>query len=695
VAAWGALLPAYCLAQAGGRPAADTARTPRTQRLGNVDVRGSAQPTRKTALSGEATASPASVTLVGREFVARQPVTSYGDLLRPLSGLNVANYQLGGVGYGVQLRGYVTTEHARDIAFSIDGVPQNQGSDIQTNGYVDLNPLIPETLRRIEVVRGPSSVFAGDHALGGSIAFTTEDRLPSSLTLGVGNFGTVRAVAIAGFGAADPRGAGGYLVLANESSDAYRDNNRYRRLNGLAKYSFPALGGMASVRAQVFSSDFSSANYLNRAAVDAGLLARRAALDPTDGGHTQQQNLVFNYRGDGETAYWQASAYVQHHDFVRLRVNQPRQFGLPNGPQRREEGDRFWTGFDLRRVVRGTLLGLPAEYAGGVYFRADDVSNTRWVTVAGQNVRQVQDRRVRTYTPAAYAQLQLQLAEALKLTAGARYDVLYYRITSAGFDTDYPNKNIRVSPTAFSPKMGLAYAVSGTVGLFANFAQGFKAPSGYEENIENPDLGVSRLTSYEVGVAADDASGRLHGLASAYLTTQTGEVQNDPVSGLLLNFGRTRRQGIEAEGRYRFADDPGALALYGNYTRVLAELRNGDAQTLYVTTVPDYLALLGLDYTFGAAGQAANQLTVAVYDQLIGPKNLVSDGSLRSPTFQRVGAKLLYARPSQPSLRVFAESTFYPDGSRGLDEMSFVSGGLLLTAPQTPFTFTGGVRLAF
>ncbi|AMR26782.1 hypothetical protein A0257_06430 [Hymenobacter psoromatis] len=690
-AAMSVLLPGLGVAQSSTPPADTTT----AKRLGSVEVRGTLTPTSKTALSGEATASPASVTLVGRDYVAKQAVTSYGDLLRPLAGLNVTNYQLGGVGYGIQMRGYVGTEHARDIAFSIDGVPQNQGSDIQTNGYTDLNPLIPETLRRIEVVRGPNSPFYGDHALGGSIRFDTEDRLASSVTFSAGTYGTIRGVAIAGFGSRDFRKAGGYVALEENYSDAYRDNNRYQRLNGLAKYSFPLLAGTASVRAQVFSNAFGSANYLNRAAVDAGLLSRRAALDPTDGGNTNQQNLVFNYRGANDAAYWQATAYVQHHDFVRIRVNQPAKFGAPNGPQRREEGDRTWAGFDLRRTVQSTLFGLPAEYAGGIYFRGDNINTTRFVTVARREITQVQGRRVHTYTPAAYAQLQLKLTEQLKLTAGARYDLLFYDINSLALDTDYPNKNIQVHPAAFSPKVGLAYAITPGVGVFANYAQGFKGPSGYEEIIDNPGLGVSKLTSYEAGIAVDDATGRTHMLASVYRSTQTGEVQNDPVSGALLNYGRTLRQGVEVEARYRFGDNVGGLAVFGNYTHVLAELRNGDAQPMYVTTVPRDLATLGFDYTFGAANQAANQVTLSVYDQFIGRKYLVSDGSVQSPTFQRLSAKAIYIRPAWPNFRFFAETTIYPDGSHGLDEMSFVSGGVLLTAPQAKATFTAGVKIPF
>lgn len=188
------------LTQAQNKPTNASTDSIRTTRLQDVEVTSKAALTSKTVLSTEATGSPASVSLVGRDYIAKQSVLSYGDLLRPLAGINVANYQLGGVGYGIEMRGYTTTEHARDVAFFIDGVPQNQGSSIQTNGYTDLNPLIPENIRRIEVIRGPFSPFYGDHALGGAISFETEDKQPSSITLSAGTFGTVRGLGTFGFG---------------------------------------------------------------------------------------------------------------------------------------------------------------------------------------------------------------------------------------------------------------------------------------------------------------------------------------------------------------------------------------------------------------------------------------------------------------------------------------------------------------
>ncbi|MBW0001808.1 MAG: hypothetical protein JO015_22140 [Verrucomicrobia bacterium] len=48
-------------------------------------------------------------------------------------------------------------------------MPINQVSSLQTCGYTDLNLLIPELLGRVELVRGPFTVRAGDFSYGGSV----------------------------------------------------------------------------------------------------------------------------------------------------------------------------------------------------------------------------------------------------------------------------------------------------------------------------------------------------------------------------------------------------------------------------------------------------------------------------------------------------------------------------------------------
>lgn len=526
----------YATAQQTESALSDTIRN---KRLQDVEVFSRVKLTSKTTVSTEASASPASVTLLGRDYIAKQAITSYGDLLRPIAGVAVANYQLGGVGYGVQMRGYTVSEHARDIAFIIDGVPQNQGSSIQINGYVDLRMLIPENIRRLEVIRGPFSPYYGDHALGGSIAFETMDKMPSTITVSGGLYGSARVLGTVGFG---KNQQSGYVSVEASNNDDYRNNNSQKLLNGFAKYAFLLGKGTASVRAQAYGQNFNTAGYILRADAQAGIISKRSSVSNSDGGSTRQQNLVFNYKDNDSTNFNSVTAYVQHHDFIRIRTN------TVGGPQRQDRDNRVWAGADLRHTLIRTLGNMPVLYAVGVSFRADDIDNNRFSTKDREKIAQTQDRQIKTYTPGIYAQMQLQATPKLKFTLGARYDKLLYDLTTGSTDSEIPNKSLKANTQAFSPKAGIAYQIAKGVNMFVNAARGFKAPSGYEENLFNPSLSVSKLTSYEIGIGGDDAEGRLHGLISAYLSDQTGEIQADPL-GNLINFGDTRRSGIEAEVR--------------------------------------------------------------------------------------------------------------------------------------------------
>lgn len=655
-----------------------------TNLLEEVIVNTRLKNTGKTTVSAEATASPASVTLLGRDFVAKQAVSSYGDLLRPLAGVYVSNYNLGGVGYGIQMRGYTVVEHARDIGFFIDGVPQNQSSSIQVNGYVDLRTLIPDVIRRFEVTRGPFSPFYGNHVLGGSIAFETMDKLPSSITIKGGTYGLIDATATVGFGKNNNTG---YIVADAGRNDDYRSNNKEKHLNGFAKYSFALGKGMASIRAQAYTADFGSAGYLNRGKVDSGKISKRSYLSPSDGGSTRHQNLVFNYKSLDTTSFTSFNAYVQHHDFTRISTS------TVSGNQFLERDNRVWAGFDVRHTNITHWGKTNVLFAAGVNFRMDAIHNTGFSAKNAIAGSQYGDKKIDTYTPAAYAELQLAPAEKIKFTLGARYDLLYYNIRGGSADEDFGNKQVKPNTDAFSPKAGVAFSLTKGVNMFLNFAQGFRAPSGNDEYPFNPDLNVSKLTSYEIGIGGDSKSGLLHGLVSAYLSDQTKEVQEDPL-GDITNFGKTRRTGIEAEARAPLTKN-GGLSIFANYAHVLAKIRNGETGQIYITNTPNDIAMVGLDCDFNASNYSVNRFLLSVYSQFIGKKNLTTNGNAKSNSYQRISGKLTYYKTNWGNFKVFVEATYYP-GDSALDEVSFYSRGILpVTAPQAPFILNGGVRIPF
>ena len=188
-------------------------------------------------LSPAASAQPAASVTLNAKQIERTPVNSYGDIFRPLPGIDVSNYGQGAVGYGISMRGFTDAEHGRDIAYFIDGVPVNEISAIHTPNYADLNILIPETVKTLEIIRGPFAIEAGDSNVGGSVFITTKSLDPyAGANVSGGSWGTGRGLATYG---SDTGSYVPYLVFEGYHTDGYRDNSTIDRYNSFDKVTLP------------------------------------------------------------------------------------------------------------------------------------------------------------------------------------------------------------------------------------------------------------------------------------------------------------------------------------------------------------------------------------------------------------------------------------------------------------------------
>ena len=92
-------------------------------------------------------------------------VATYGDIFRIVPGMEVANYNQGGIGYGLSLHGFTNAEHGRDIAYFIEDVPVHQVSSTHTRNYADLNITAAAGRRALEsrVTRAASTLCIENH----------------------------------------------------------------------------------------------------------------------------------------------------------------------------------------------------------------------------------------------------------------------------------------------------------------------------------------------------------------------------------------------------------------------------------------------------------------------------------------------------------------------------------------------------
>ena len=113
------------------------------------------------------------VSVIDAETLERQGANTIRDAVRYEPGVAVSNQPTRGGAGGYSIRGI---ENNR-ILMLLDGqtIPDFPGSNFGTpNGYsrdtVDI-----DTLKRIEIVRGPASVLYGSDAIGGVVAYVTKD----------------------------------------------------------------------------------------------------------------------------------------------------------------------------------------------------------------------------------------------------------------------------------------------------------------------------------------------------------------------------------------------------------------------------------------------------------------------------------------------------------------------------------------
>lgn len=643
-------------------------------------------PNLRTTLSPTASALPGNTTVIDAAEIARLPVQSYGDLFRPVAGFDVSNYGQGGVGYGIALRGFSDAEHGRDVAVFIDGVPINEVSSIHTPNYVDLNPLIPETIRSISIVRGPFSVEAGDANLGGSIFIDTKRAEPFS-TVGVsgGSFGTGRGIAT--FSQVGP-GIQPFLAYEGFGQDGYRQNGDLGRYNAFNKVTIPLdLGSSLSLRMQMYGTSFGQPGYQERDLVRAGLVSPRAATNVTDGGGKTLQTFVANYVNGPLEDELSATLYASHDVFSRFS-----DFG---SGQRGQVEERETVGGRIRKVWTTSLFDLlPTQLLVGGDWRTDALDVKTGSSVARNFTTRALDLDILQHNLAGYAQVQIKPTPWLKLTGGTRFDQFFYDVRN-NLDSALSPK---VSPNVVSPKGGAALTPFDWLELFANYGQGFRSPSASSELTNNPRLTPLTIESTEGGGRL--VFDRFSLLGTVFFTDIANEVFQAAPGLPVQNLGKSRRDGFEVEAKFlAYHDGLDRVALFANYSEVSARLLNG-APSIYVPNVPAYLATVGAEFDIGAptAVFEPGRLTGAAYLSYIGAKPLTEDGGLRSSPYPRVSGRLAYVHAS--GWTTYGQATWYPGDRTSESIFNFGSSvsataSDIFTSPQPRLMLLAGITYGF
>src|SRR5262249_37855165 len=179
-------------------------------------------------------ASASQGAITGRQLDVR-PFMRQGEVLETVPGVIITQHSGEGKANQYFLRGF-NLDHGSDFAMTVAGTPVNMPTHAHSQGYSDINFLIPELVAGVQYSKGPYFADQGDFATAGASNINYANVLDHSIaSLAVGSYGYGRALF-----AASPKVGSGHLLAAFETSTnsgPWSVPDSYRKLNGVLRYS--------------------------------------------------------------------------------------------------------------------------------------------------------------------------------------------------------------------------------------------------------------------------------------------------------------------------------------------------------------------------------------------------------------------------------------------------------------------------
>jgi outer membrane receptor protein involved in Fe transport len=417
------------------------------------------------------TSDAASQGSVTATLIGSRPTLRPAELLEFVPGVIVTQHSGDGKANQYFLRGF-NLDHGTDFATWVAGMPVNMPTHAHGHGYSDLNWLLPELVNRIAYKKGPYFAEEGDFSSAGAARIGLVDKLPQSIAaLTLGENGYRRAL-VANSRALGAGASGGELLYALEAAhnDGPWDNpEKFHRLNGVLRYSLVDGGTRQAITAMGYSAGWNATDQIPQRAVDAGLIGRFGAIDPTDGGFTSRYSLSYELErtlADGQfrfNAYAIQSSLDLYSNFTFLLDNPV------DGDQFEQAERRRVFGLATSRSWTGQFAGRDSTNTVGLQLRHDRLAPVGlYRTVARERLATTQESHVRQTSIGIYAENATQWTPWFRSVAGLRADRFDFRVRSS----IAANSGDRSASIA-SPKLSLIFGPWAQTELFANYGHGF------------------------------------------------------------------------------------------------------------------------------------------------------------------------------------------------------------------------------
>lgn len=622
---WASLIPT---AWAGGEQTLDT-----------VVITGNTSP----SLVGVADA--ASVGTVTKKQLDARTVYRPGELLESTPGLIVSQHSGEGKANQFYLRGF-NLDHGTDLRTTVDGMLVNQRSHAHGQGWTDLNFLIPELATGLEYKKGPYFASEGDFSSAGAVSIKYADRLAKGLASVSYGENRYRRVLLA----ASPAWGDGHLLYALEgmgNDGPFERPDQYHKVNGVLRYSEGDATRGFNLTAMGYNAHWNATDQIPKRAVDAGVLGRYAAIDPSDGGSAHRYSLSGAWRHSTESTSTQLNAYLIDN---RLDLFSNFTYFLDDpvrGDQFAQPDRRRTAGLNVSHSWYQPGLGQDSQTSIGLQFQNDNAFNGLLATQARQTVSVTRRDHIVETSWGLYAENATQWLSWLRSVVGVRGDTYRFKVKS----NDAANSDT-TSAGIINPKLALIFGPWRRTEFYVNAGGGFHSNDARGATITvDPKSGdpaskvppLVRSKGYEVGVRAEPVPG-LQTSLSVYQLDFNSELTFAGDAGTTEAGRPSRRIGFEWANFYKVTD---WLTLDGDLAYAHARYRNSAPEGRHIPGSVEGVASLALDIDHLGPWFGALQL------RYFGPRPLVEDDSVRSKSTTSLNGRIGYRLT--PSIKLALE----------------------------------------
>ncbi|AOK32689.1 MULTISPECIES: TonB-dependent hemoglobin/transferrin/lactoferrin family receptor [Burkholderia] len=495
--------------------------------------------------------------------------------------------------------------------------------------YADL-----DTLKRIEILRGPASALYGSDGLTGAVNFITKDpsdllsvyRKKTYFSLRPGYDSVDRS-----FGATVSAAAGNDRIQAmliasgrrGHELDTHGHDNSASAARTSANpqdvYTESLLGKLTLMPTSRDTFKLTAETVRRR--IDTNVLSAinpPATLGLTANDKLERNRFSIDYDFHDDAARWFQTAHVQL--YYQEATQDQYSFETRGANFRsRSRANRY-----SERALGGSAFAESAFTTGplahkllyGVDGSVDRIKSLRDGTVASPGESFPNKAFPDTDYTLVGAFVQDQISHArLLVTPGLRLDA--YRLSPAARDPLYPGQAVNTSDHALSPRLAVLYQVSPALTPYAQYAHGFRTPTPDQVNnsfsnpiygytsIGNPNLKPETSDTIEAGLRGTLGTG--HGPLHYSVAAFAGRYRNfiaqrtiggtgrpsDPLVFQYVNFANARIHGFEGRAQWVM---PNGFTLKTAMAFTKGSTQDNGAAGQPLDTINPFSAVFGVRY---------------------------------------------------------------------------------------------------